>query len=146
MDWEPPTGSPDEPRLLQLAEGYRDIGDIMLYQAQRISTPIDPVDASILMEKVLGIMETIKNLPQNDTVINWMGPLLLIAGSELPAAFTQQRLLVKRSGSHLVSVSRIPVYATSAGLIEQVWSLRDQGQQVSWLEVMVGRGLALGLG
>ncbi|KAI8648404.1 Zn(2)-C6 fungal-type domain-containing protein [Fusarium sp. Ph1] len=146
LDWEPPTGSPDEPRLLQLAEGYRDIGDIMLYQAQRISTPIDPVDASILMEKVLGIMDTIKNLPQNDTVINWMGPLLLIAGSELPAAFTQQRLLVKRSGSHLVSVSRIPVYATSAGLIEQIWSLRDQGEQVSWLEVMVGRGLALGLG
>jgi hypothetical protein len=118
----------------------------MLYQAQRISTPIDPVDASILMEKVLGIMDTIKNLPQNDTVINWMGPLLLIVGSELPAAFTQQRLLVKRSGSHLVSISRIPVYATSAGLIEQIWSLRDQGEQVSWLEVMVGRGLALGLG
>ncbi|KAH7007361.1 fungal-specific transcription factor domain-containing protein [Ilyonectria destructans] len=145
-EWQPPEGSSQLAQLVQLAEGYRTIGDIMLYQARGVVAKLDAIDSRMLLERVSTVMETIRHIPKQDALLNWVGPLLIIAGSELPADRYDDRRLVEISSSRLVSFTKVPTYARSLELIKQVWELHDNGVLMTWLELMVESGLSLAVG
>ncbi|KAI7761711.1 hypothetical protein LZL87_013861 [Fusarium oxysporum] len=131
--------------LTRLAECYRDLGDIMLYQAQRVCNELDPVNDIIFFNKVFEVIGLIESIPANDTRINTVGPMLLIAGSELPSQFEKQRAVVRQASNRLISFTKIHTYEKSIELVEKVWMLRNERRSVSWLEVMFEEGLSLGL-
>ncbi|KAM5342118.1 hypothetical protein ACJ41O_015149 [Fusarium nematophilum] len=141
--WEPPGNAPRQEQLLQLAEGYRSVGMIMLCQARTVEQELGAGDAVTLLDMVLGVMETLKHVPKEDPLLNWVGPLLVIAGSELPALFAEERALVERTAGRLVAWTRIPTYNQELDLVRQVWRLRDSGGRASWLDVMINQGMAL---
>ncbi|KAB2568956.1 hypothetical protein DBV05_g12366 [Lasiodiplodia theobromae] len=145
-EWRIPEGCPRQPQLLDLAERYRDIGVIMLYQARAAVAELDAVDALLLHERVLSVMETLKHVPREDPLINWIGPFLLIAGSELPATCREERRLVETSARRLATWTRIPAHGRCLEIIRKVWQLRDIGLGNSWLDVMIDQGLALAVG
>ncbi|WZH50402.1 Zn2-C6 fungal-type domain-containing protein [Fusarium acuminatum] len=145
LDWNPEDVGTSVSWLIRLAECYRDMGDIMLYQAQRLSNDIDPVDTLIFLNKVLGIVDMIDSIPSNDPMINTLGPMLLIAGSELPPHYEEQRSIVRQANAQLITFSKIPTYRKSIELVEEVWRLRSESTPVSWLELMLEQGLSLGL-
>lgn len=143
-DWEPPEAAPKQERLLQLAEGYRSIGLIMLYlanatQGQRTSK------GSCLMEMVLEVMKTLRYVPDEDPLLNWVGPLLVITGPELPATFVEERALVETLFQRLARWTRIQTYTRGLELVREVWKLRDLGIELSWLEVMLDQGISLAI-
>ncbi|EXA46447.1 hypothetical protein FOQG_15409 [Fusarium oxysporum f. sp. raphani 54005] len=131
--------------LTRLAECYRNLGDIILYQAQRVCDELDAVNDIIFFNKVLEVIELIESIPANDPLINTLGPMLLIAGSELPPQYEKQRAVVRQASARLVSFTKIHTYEKSIELVEKVWILRSERRPVSWLEVMLEQGLLLGL-
>jgi hypothetical protein len=91
-------------------------------------------------------METIKHLPRNDPLQNWLGPLIIIAGSELPAYFAEERLHVERVAAQLAEWTRVPSYLQGMELVRTVWQLRDSSETISWLELMVRKEMSLAMG
>lgn len=118
----------------------------MLYQARSVCEPLDSIDSWMLSEKVHNVIETITNIPQKDTLLNWVGPLLVIAGSELQSSCQDQRLVIEQTHQHLLSFTRIPTYKNAMELTRHVWHIRDGGGRVTWLECMVQQGIVLALG
>lgn len=143
-DWEPPKAAPKQERLLQLAEGYRSIGLIMLYQANATQGQ-GTSEGSSLIEMVLEVMKTLRYVPDEDPLLNWVGPLLVITGPELPATFVEERALVETLFQRLAKWTRIQTYNRGLELVREVWKLRDLGIEVSWLEVMLDQGISLAI-
>ncbi|KAH6687423.1 hypothetical protein F5X68DRAFT_231891 [Plectosphaerella plurivora] len=67
--WQPPASCPDQPQLVQLAEGYRHLGLIMLCQAQSITD--EDVNNGVILEHVFAVMELLQHIPQQDPLLNW---------------------------------------------------------------------------
>lgn len=141
--WKPPVGTPHQPQLLELALRYQDMGTIMLLQARGVVTELSSLDLMMLFEATMRVMETLKHVPDLDPLLNWVGPLLIIAGSEISASYPAIREVAKLSALRLVNWIRVPTYIRSLELVERVWQLRDNGINISWLEVMLSEGLAL---
>ncbi|RGP61070.1 sterol regulatory element-binding protein ecm22 [Fusarium sporotrichioides] len=141
-EWTPPATDPQQDKVLQLAEGYRSIGLIMLYQANAAQ---GQGTNSLLMEMVLQVMETIRSIPNEDPLLNWVGPLLVITGPELPSAFREERRLVETTFERLARWTRIQTYNHGLALVREVWKLKDLGIEVSWLEVMLEQGRSLAI-
>ncbi|KAM5341311.1 hypothetical protein ACJ41O_014342 [Fusarium nematophilum] len=148
QDWTPPLdqGCAQRPWMLQIAEAYKNICFIMLHQARGVIGQLHGTDARDLSDTVLSVIRRIQDTPREDVVINWAGPALLIAGSELHSGLQDERRLVETYSLHLENVTRIPTYRQSQELIREVWQLRDNGFVTSWLEVMVERGLSFPVG
>ncbi|KAF5009205.1 hypothetical protein FDECE_4570 [Fusarium decemcellulare] len=145
-EWNPPTTADYQIQLVELAHGYRSVAIIMLHQAKAIVTELDDAEKSMLTGTLLSVMETVRHLPDADPLLNWLGPLLVIAGSELPATLGEEREVVERMSNRLISWTRVPTYQKGLDLIREVWRLRDNGSKISWLELMVQQGLALTIG
>lgn len=143
--WEPPANAPRQAQLLELAEGYRSVGFIMLYQAKAAQGFSDAAQSSLLSDMVLGVMKTLKHIPNEDPLLNWVGPLLVIAGSELPADRVEERELVERTSARLVTWTRVQTYSCGMDLVKEVWRLHEMGIGACWLEVMMSQGKALAL-
>lgn len=141
-----PGGHDSRPYLKSLAEAYRSIGFIMLYQARSVMTALDEHEELFKLHHVLKITEMTKEITTGNQLLNWEGPLLLIAGSELTAEYHEERELIKKAGEHLASWTRVKTYSQALQLVQDIWSLRDQGSKITWLEKMVLRDLALVVG
>ncbi|VUC22144.1 unnamed protein product [Clonostachys rosea] len=145
MDWKLPEHSFTSPHLTMLVEGYRSIGHIMLYQAQRVTTPLDSIDEKLLLQDVTGIMNITKTLPPNDTNLNWLAPLLVIVGGEIPPSQAEERAIIVTASEALASFTGVPNFKGNLECIEQVWRARDNGEETSWLQVMLKGELVLAL-
>ncbi|SPJ88950.1 uncharacterized protein FTOL_12845 [Fusarium torulosum] len=141
-DWVPPATVIPQENLLQLAEGYRSIGLIMLYQANATQGQHSTTNL-ILTQMVLEVMRILKGIPNHNPLLNWVGPLLIIAGPELPAAFAEERALVETKFESLATWTRVQTYNRGLELVREVWELRDLGIEASWLEVMLDKGMSL---
>ncbi|KAH8666183.1 fungal-specific transcription factor domain-containing protein [Ilyonectria robusta] len=132
--WHLPPGSPQQPQLLELAEGYRALSTIMLFQAKAAVTELHEDEILTVLDKVLGIMNTLKHIPDEDPLLNWVGPLLVVAGSELPDVFLEERNLVQITGIRLATWTRVPTYSRALEVVREVWRWRDMGVRITWLE------------
>ncbi|KAH6715339.1 hypothetical protein BKA61DRAFT_574796 [Leptodontidium sp. MPI-SDFR-AT-0119] len=144
--WQPPDTSSSQPQLLQLAEGYRNAGLIMLYQAEAVARALSTEEEADLLSRVLYIINILKHIPDQDPMLNWAGPLLVISGSELPLTHSKERLVVERTALRLTSWTRVRVYRRGFELMQHVWRLRDSGAKTAWLMLMIESGLALAMG
>ncbi|CAH0051468.1 unnamed protein product [Clonostachys solani] len=145
-EWTPPANAPKQAQLAELANGYRAAGLLILYQSKAIDNPLTDSEQFFVMVILMRVMETIKHLPRNDPLQNWLGPLIIIAGSELPASFADERLHVERVAAQLAEWTRVPSYLQGMELVRTVWELRDSGQMISWLELMVRKEMSLAMG
>ncbi|KAH7347177.1 fungal-specific transcription factor domain-containing protein [Plectosphaerella cucumerina] len=142
--WTPPDACPRHSQLLQLAEGHRSLALIMLMQAATAAG--EDVDRSVLVEHVTRAVAVVSHIPDHDPLLNWVGPVLVIAGSELDAHHIEERLVVERVAMRLAGWTRVPTHLRSLTLVQDVWRLRDSGSPCTWLELMVAQDVALALG
>ncbi|KAL5319600.1 hypothetical protein ACEPPN_012655 [Leptodophora sp. 'Broadleaf-Isolate-01'] len=68
--WQPPDTSSSQPQLLQLAEGYRNAGLIMLYQAEAVARALSTEEEADLLSRVLYIINILKHIPDQDPMLN----------------------------------------------------------------------------
>ncbi|KAJ4113737.1 hypothetical protein NW765_011344 [Fusarium oxysporum] len=142
--WTPPTTISHQEILLQLSEGYRKIGLIMLYQAN--ATQLGGIGTTTdmhLIDMVLESMGVLRCIPDGHPLLNWVGPLLTIAGPELPSSFEEERALVEITFQRLTRFTRVQTYNRGLELVREIWELREMGIVVSWLEVMLHQGRSL---
>ncbi|KAH9221031.1 hypothetical protein DL95DRAFT_455816 [Leptodontidium sp. 2 PMI_412] len=116
--WQPPDTSSSQPQLLQLAEGYRNAGLIMLYQAEAVAHALSTEEEADLLSRVLYVINILKHIPDQDPMLNWAGPLLVISGSELPLTHSKERLVVERTALRLTSWTRVRVYRRGFELMQ----------------------------
>jgi hypothetical protein len=142
--WTPPDTICHQELLLQLAEGYRKIGLIMLYQAN--ATQVEGTTTATdlpLIDMVLEAMRILRCIPDGHPLLNWVGPLLTIAGPELPSSFVEERVLVETTFQRLTRWTRVQTYNRGLELVREIWKLRDMGVKASWLQVMLHQGISL---
>jgi hypothetical protein len=106
----------------------------------------EDVDRSVLVEHVTRAVAVVSHIPDHDPLLNWVGPVLVIAGSELDAHHIEERLVVERVAMRLAGWTRVPTHLRSLILVQDVWKLRDSGSPCTWLELMVAQDVALALG
>ncbi|VUC36380.1 unnamed protein product [Clonostachys rosea] len=141
--WSPSPNAPDQPQLRQLAEGYRSIGLIMLAQTKEASQGLSDEEYLSLLNEVLDVISTLKHLPKEDPLLNWVGPVIIIAGSELPREYEEERQVVEMTAERVSSWTRIHAYMRGGEVAREVWRLRDLGVYTNWLKLMMDQGVAL---
>lgn len=136
--------SDDALEVTRLAEGYRNLGFVLLHQAHSVVHPMSLMEILSLQECVSEVMRVLRLVPRNPAALTYVGPLLLIAGSEVDNA--EQRMFVEELCEDVIKQTRIPVHHRSLDLVRRVWSLRDSGSRATWLELMVHSGICLAVG
>lgn len=157
----------EEPALHWLEDGFRKIGFITLYRIQLRFSLEDALlglnvvlcddGVSILSVEVEDLEEltisyarmAIDDLaatPITSPYLNLQPLQLLMAGAELPASDVDRRCEVRRRYRALFSLNRLPVNLWTLELLEELWHRHDNGDSITWLELMVLNGWTLMLG
>jgi hypothetical protein len=68
---------------------------------------------------------------------------LLAAGSELMAGHQEELDLVRRRYKELYSLNRLHVNPLALDLLVELWEKRDNGEFVTWLELLVLTSICL---
>lgn len=136
IGWEA-TNRNSNAQMVELAEGYRSLGHVMLYQALMITEALSDDEQDELSAHVLAIMGVLATIPERDGLLLYAGPQLMIAGSELTADQADQRRLVEKFTQNLAEFTNIPVYTKALEITRCIWQLRDVGITKTWLELMV---------
>lgn len=156
LDWD---YTNDEPNLALLNESFRNAGLVLLYRVcahqprnvdyseeeNDITSHLSVSDAMIRqysMKVVDGLVEA----PMTSHCLNLHPLPLLTAASELEASDERERSLVLARFRAIYSLNRLPVCLWAIELLEDIWSLRDQGVRLSWLEIMLQKNWKLVIG
>ncbi|KAH6986420.1 fungal-specific transcription factor domain-containing protein [Ilyonectria sp. MPI-CAGE-AT-0026] len=134
--WEP---NCDVPELKALSDAYRHHGLI------NIAAICYRRDTTI-RNRALIIVRSLTAIPSSHASTNLQAIPLLTAGSELSAEDTHERESVQRRFKDLYSHNHLRGNLDALQLLDEVWALRDAGQMVNWLEVMLSKGWNMMLG
>ncbi|KAE8423344.1 fungal-specific transcription factor domain-containing protein [Aspergillus pseudocaelatus] len=148
--WSAPS---TEPTLTLLYESLRKHGLILLYRTCGWNDAfINPCLEEIGLEPLVHryALETIDHLlqiPASSNYLNFQSIPLLTAGSELKREDNKLRDDVRHRLRALYSVNRLPVNIHALELLEEIWAVRDIGNdKSSWIHHMLRRGWLLVLG
>ncbi|OJJ03399.1 hypothetical protein ASPVEDRAFT_42897 [Aspergillus versicolor CBS 583.65] len=135
----------DQSVLRLLANSQRAMGVIMLYQARSVAQGVHPGDFAPLREAVEIVMTMLQVIPSDSPLLNSVGPLLVIAGSELLESDTEYRALVEYHAAQVTQYTRVRAYFTGFQLVRDIWECRAAGERTTWLELMLEKGKNLSL-
>ncbi|EXM14190.1 Zn(2)-C6 fungal-type DNA-binding domain [Fusarium oxysporum f. sp. vasinfectum] len=150
--------------IQNLGNAYRNHGLLMLYQA-RCQTrlqfeDLEPHSPSIahgehdsnqrqnespsdIISLALEAIENLLDIPLTEPCANFQSLPLLSAAAELTSCEDDWRTKVILQFKMLYSMNRVPVQIWSIQLLQEIWSLKDSGVAVSWLELSLAKGWKL---
>lgn len=135
----------DQAVLRLLANSQCAMGVIMLYQARSVAQGVHPRHFAPLREAVETVMLMLQVIPSDSPLLNSVGPLLVIAGSELLPSDTEYRALVEHHAAQVRQYTRVRAYSTGFQLVRDIWECRAAGLRTTWLELMLEKGKNLSL-
>ncbi|EKG21957.1 hypothetical protein MPH_00878 [Macrophomina phaseolina MS6] len=150
LQWKP-LDADDKPFHVQTADGYRVCGLLMFHQARQVVGARPPPVAhpglqaakahQLILFAMAILRDTLPILPQP----NFEAPLLLIVGSEIEKEDRAGRALIETRFADLIASTYRRGHRIAAKFMRDYWQLRDGGRDVTWLEVLVEKGLSLNL-
>ncbi|KAF5236587.1 hypothetical protein FANTH_11198 [Fusarium anthophilum] len=157
LAWSPTRG---DRYIRDLSCAYRNHGLLMLYESRHLvessetfatfDTPHgqdqnenEPASESTVRSLALKTIESMLETPLTEPCVNYQSLPLLSAAAELTSADTDLRNEVISRFKALYSLARFPIYMRSVELLEELWSLRDCGLGVSWLDLSLTKGWKL---
>lgn len=155
------TTSPSLSDMLPFLEDISPLlDDISLVQEDATSLDFDPPQnlevgednvvggdlETTIRNRALIIVRSLTAIPSSHASTNLQAIPLLTAGSELLAEDTHERESVQRRFKDLYSHNHLRGNLDALQLLDEVWALRDAGQMVNWLEVMLNKGWNMMLG
>lgn len=148
LQWQP-IDADDKTLHVQIADGYRVCGLIMLHQARRVHGAETPPDAQPdsqvpkLHQLIFFAMAILRDTPRALPQVNFEVLLLLIAGPEIGKEDQAGRALIETRFSELTAATNRRGHTLAAKFVREYWQIRDEGREVTWLEYMVERELSL---
>jgi hypothetical protein len=134
-------------------EAFRKTGLLMLYRLcgrQDIEgffgddTPgFEEQTEHIVRSYALEIVELIANIPITSRILGMQAMLLLSAGAEMTSNDVFQRSVVRQRFTALVSLNRVPTNIWASQLLNELWILKDDGLNTTWLDLMNTKGWRL---
>lgn len=85
-------------------------------------------------------------IPISHPCTNLQGIPLFTAGSELRAEDREAREQVRKRFNALYSLNHLRANLTAVSLLEELWAMRDKGQVITWLELMLQKECLVMLG
>ncbi|KAF4335851.1 C6 zinc finger domain protein [Fusarium beomiforme] len=153
-----------EKHIQNLSNAYRNHGLLMLYQSryQKHLQPehLGPLAPSIahgepdsddrqkeslcnILSLALEAIENLLEIPLTEPCANFQSLPLLSAAAELTSHEDDWRRKVISQFNMLYTINRVPVQIWSIQLLQEIWSLKDSGVSVSWLELSLAKGWKL---
>lgn len=104
----------------------------------------DPRDS--IRKRAIEVVRSLMAIPSSHACINLQPIPLLTAASELTAEDRDERDGAIMRYRELYSLNRVRANLTCIRLLEHLWELRDAGEEVTWLELMLRTGWYVMLG
>lgn len=153
LSWNPPS---DHQHLANLAIAYRNHALIMLFQIcnapdreLRIARGTEPDLAeaegteAVIQSYAMQSLQRMLDTPSQEGSFNFQSIPLFTAGAELRRAEGNLRQEVVNRFKALYSCNRIAVNMWAADLLQELWSLRDAGIGISWIELLLQKNWQL---
>ncbi|CAG9994386.1 unnamed protein product [Clonostachys byssicola] len=126
--------------------GYDAITDLFNAESHLDSTAQSVMPEQSTRIYALHVVRTLTQIPSSHPCTNIQAIPLLTAGSELTAEDCVERELVRQRFQAMYSLNHLRANLASLHLLEDLWALRDAGQTVTWLDLMLSRSWLLMLG
>ncbi|KAI8685234.1 Zn(2)-C6 fungal-type domain-containing protein [Fusarium keratoplasticum] len=154
LSWSP---SHHDKHLNDLSLAYRNHGLMMLYRAghgpmeltRRVVDEGDGTEETVvgteavIRSYAIETIRTMMEIPMSELCANFQSLPLLGAAAELMAEDAVLRENVIAQFKALYSNSRVLVHLRSIELLQELWSLRDCGVGMSWMELSLVKGWKL---
>ncbi|KAI5456498.1 fungal-specific transcription factor domain-containing protein [Mariannaea sp. PMI_226] len=164
LAWEP---NFENHNLGATSDAYRHHGLIYLaalsYRSERISGPelhilseaslsqsiylrrLEDLSSSI-RARALTVTRMLAEIPSTHSSINFQGIPLFTAGSELTMEDKEERNIVRKRFQELYSLNHLRINLSALRLLEEIWRLRDIGDPMSWMDLILRKEWFIMLG
>ncbi|KAF9891222.1 hypothetical protein FE257_004786 [Aspergillus nanangensis] len=156
LEWDDETK--EDPMWTQTSHAFRSHGLIMLYRfcGRSSNYPGSPLPAyttegcfttdDLVRNHAVTTISSLLCIPLASRHLCLQPIPLLTAGAELTSDDACLRQEVRSRFKALYSFNRIPAHLAAEELLVSLWELKDSGQDITWLELMLLKGWRLRVG
>ncbi|KAJ5724807.1 hypothetical protein N7493_006535 [Penicillium malachiteum] len=123
---------------------FRGHGLIMLYRSIQhcpssilLELPTEYPDECVIKQYAKDILHDISSLPANSCYHSLLSLPLLTAGAELDLVSSCERQQVRERFQNLFSSTRLPANIRAITILEEIWEMHDNGNDVFWLSYLL---------
>lgn len=127
-----------------LNETYRLHGLLMLYRL--CGRCVDQASEEYAHTCALNILNNMAEFSTDGPLFKFLANPLLTAGAELTSSDGELRAQVLDRCAMIYSTSRLPTQMWAAELLQELWRLRDAGEDLTWLQLMLRKRWTLMVG